>query len=405
LLAGDSADPVIVEVGETTVTNAPNAGLEFDYVLVGGGLQSALIVLALKSARPNARVALVERDERLGGNHTWCFHGGDLSAAAQEWITPLVARSWPHYEVRFHGTVREIPGAYSAIRSEDLHDVVASALNEPGCALFCKAEATAVEPYQVRLADGQTLRARLVVDARGMPRGEVEDCGFQKFVGHEIEFDEPHGVTDPVLMDATVDQTDGYRFFYLLPFSESRLLVEDTRFTSGDDLDPDDYREGIARYVETSGWGPGELCREEQGVLPMPWSGGIEEPRPGLVVAGYRGGWFHPGTGYSLPVAARLADAIATQTPEEIDAGALGGLRSRMQGQREYCHLLNRLLFRWYPPDMRWHVFARFYRMPQALVDRFYALKLIASDRTRLLVGRPPRGFSIRHRVASGGKS
>jgi lycopene beta-cyclase len=387
------------------VSDHPNADLEFDYVLVGGGLQSALIVLALKSARPNVRIALVERSERLGGNHTWCFHGGDLSVAAREWITPLVARTWPRYEVRFHGTRREIEGSYSAVRSEDLHDVIAASLDAPGNALFTGSEATAVEPYEVRLGDGRTLRARLVVDARGLPRGGVDDCGFQKFVGHEIEFEEPHGITDPVLMDATVDQSDGYRFFYLLPFSETRLLVEDTRFTSGDDLDPEEYREGIRRYVETSGWGPGELCREEQGVLPMPWAGEIEKPAAGIVVAGYRGGWFHPGTGYSLPVAARLADAIGAHEPEEIDAGALAGLRSRLQGQREYCHLLNRLLFRWYPPEMRWHVFARFYRMPQALVDRFYALKLIASDRTRLLVGRPPRGLSVRHRVASGGKS
>ena len=38
----------------------------------------------------------------------------------------------------------------------------------------------------------------------------------------------------------------------------------------------------------------------------MPWTGETAPCGPGVLEAGYRGGWFHPGTGYSLPVAARL---------------------------------------------------------------------------------------------------
>ncbi len=64
--------------------------LDVDYALVGGGLQNGLLALALRAARPAARLALVERGATLGGNHTWCFHAGDLPAARS------VCVSWSH---------------------------------------------------------------------------------------------------------------------------------------------------------------------------------------------------------------------------------------------------------------------------------------------------------------------
>ena len=73
----------------------------FDFVLVGGGLQNSLIALALNRRRPGLRVALVERAERLGGNHTWCFHAGDFTSDTAALIEPLVVRRWPGYEVHF----------------------------------------------------------------------------------------------------------------------------------------------------------------------------------------------------------------------------------------------------------------------------------------------------------------
>ena len=136
----------------------------------------------------------------------------------------------------------------------------------------------------------------------------------------------------------------------------------------------------------------------------MPWAGEIAEPRPGLVVAGYRGGWFHPGTGYSFPVAVRLARALALADPDHVREHGLREFWKRHQRQRHYSQFLNRLLFRWYPPDARWHIFARFYRMPAPLVERFYALRLSVSDQARLLFGRPPAGLSLRYRFAPKGE-
>ena len=69
-------------------------------VLAGGGLASCLIAWRLARVRPDIDLVLVERGPTLGGNHTWSFHGADLTADQHAWLAPLVVHSWPCHEVR-----------------------------------------------------------------------------------------------------------------------------------------------------------------------------------------------------------------------------------------------------------------------------------------------------------------
>ena len=41
-------------------------------------------------------------------------------------------------------------------------------------------------------------------------------------------------------------------------------------------------------------------------------------------------------------------------------------------------------------PSHRWKVFARFYHLPPALIERFYAGRSTRDDRVRILCGKPP---------------
>jgi lycopene beta-cyclase len=200
-------------------------------------------------------------------------------------------------------------------------------------------------------------------------------------------------------MDSTVDQSDGYRFFYTLPFNSRRLLIEDTYFHESPNLERDRIRNEIHRYADEKGYDVKRVVREEIGILPMPWSGSLPRDGSGPLVAGYRGGWFHPATGYSFPIAARLAQFIARRSPQELATGRFRAMLGEHHAQARYCHVLNRFLFRWYAPTNRWHIFQRFYRLPLETIARFYALRMTMTDRIRLLVGRPPRGLSLRHRI------
>lgn len=365
----------------------------FDYVIVGGGLQGGLIALAVRHYQPSATVALVERGGRLGGNHTWSFHARDLPADAAGFVEPLVSARWPSYLVGFPGFGRVIHSPYASILSDQFADVVQSALDGPGHRVWTAASAAMVAADRVEMADGATLEGACVIDARGparaMPAG---GRGYQKFLGLEVETDRPWPDDRPTLMDARVPQDDGYRFIYALPFGRRRVLVEDSYFSDTPALNLARMRERVSEYLEARGVGRFAVLREESGVLPMPWSGGgvLTPDDSGPILGGYAGGWFHPATGYSFPMAVRLALTIARSKPEET-RHAIATLAGRARWRQRFARFLNLLLFRVVVPEQRWQVFRRLYRdMPDAVMARFYAMEFTPYDAARMLMGWPP---------------
>jgi len=108
------------------------------------------------------------------------------------------------------------------------------------------------------------------------------------------------------------------------------------------------------------------------------------------IQGGYAGGWFHPATGYSLPLAVRFALAVAECVPEAA-AEAVGRLAKRMRARQRFARFLNRLLFRAVVPDQRWRLFRRLYRALSAdSFARFYALEFTVGDARRMILGWPP---------------
>lgn len=376
----------------------PDGQRDADVVLAGGGLASGLLALALRRARPELRVLVVDRARTLGAGHTWSFFTTDLSPEAQALTADLVAHSWPGYEVRFPAHRRRIANRYNSVSDERLHRVVGAALAPGG--FLGGAEIAAVAADRVTLADQRVLTARCVIDARG-PAGDPAlqglKLGWQKFVGVEIETAEPHGLAEPIIMDATVPQADGYRFLYALPFSPTRLLVEDTRYADGPALDRAELAAEALAYAAAQGWKVARVVREEVGVLPIALAGDIEAfwreaSAPGAARAGLRSALFHPTTGYSLPDAAHTALRIAALPELTTEAAARAAQAASTQAweDRAFFRLLNRMLFRAADPDKRFKVLERFYRLGPAMVERFYAARLTPADKLRILAGRPP---------------
>jgi lycopene beta-cyclase len=338
-------------------------------------------------------VLLLERDERLGGRHTWSFHADDLTPEQHAWVAPLVAHSWPRQEVRFPAYSRSLESAYFSITSESLRVVVEKAVGE---GVRTGVQVNGLSDTGVALGDGTRIAAGAVVDGRGDPGPGHLELGFQKFLGQTLALDGPHGLGGPVLMDASVPQNDGFRFLYTLPFGERRLLVEDTRYSDTPGLEKDVVRGAIEAYAASQGWRVGRVEGEEEGSLPIVLSGDIEafwdSGSPGVPRSGMKAALFHPTTGYSFPEAVRLADAIAASA--DLRSSALYALtrgRSREAWRRgRFFRLLNRMLYRAAKPEERYRVLEHFYRLPEPLVGRFYAGRLTLWDKIRVLSGRPP---------------
>jgi len=372
---------------------ATNEVASADALIVGGGLASSLIALRLKRDRPDMRIVVLEREMRIGGEHTWCHFATDVAPAIGEWMGPLIVRDWPGYDVRFPAHRRTLPTHYRAITSARLHAVMSELL---GADAWLGVEASEVKAESVRLVDGRRLAAPLVIDARGPRRSRHLALGWQKFLGQEVRLAAPHGLERPIVMDATVAQLDGYRFLYVLPMGADRLLIEDTRYSDGPALDRAQLADDIAAYAATQGWTIAHVEREEVGVLPIALAGDIDafwdEADTPAADAGMRAALFHPTTGYSLPDAARQAEAIAglTRLTTASVRAAIVQISKAAWKDRAFYRLLNRMLFRAARPGLRYKVLERFYRLPVPLIERFYAAEATSADKLRILAGKPP---------------
>ncbi len=366
---------------------------DFDVILVGGGLANGLIATRLTARRPELKVLIVEAGARLGGNHTWSFHATDVTPAQDRWLQPMVVRAWAEQDVVFPAFRRRIATGYRSIGSDDFHRVVSTL---PGISVELGRRVTAVEPDAIEFVGGQRVVARCVIDGRGLQWVSGVAFGYQKFVGLEVETRRPHGLRYPVIMDATVDQIDGYRFVYCLPFDETRMLIEDTYYSDHAALEVDLLARRVRDYAQAAGWEIASVVRDEAGVLPIMLDGGIESFWPSQAMAqarsGMRAGLFHQTTGYSLPLAAEVADALVELAPLTTASASriIRDIGEACWSRQSFFRMLNRLLFISARPDERRDVMQRFYRLPQPLIERFYAGKPTAFDKAQILTGRPP---------------
>jgi lycopene beta-cyclase len=364
-----------------------------DLALVGGGLANSLLAYRMHLERPELEVVVVERGSSLGAAHTWSFHDSDLTPDQRRWMRPMVAHSWPRHELRFPGLRRVMEGGYNAVSSDSLHRVVSQALGER---VLLGSDVVELAPESLRLADGTGISARAVIDGRGDPGGDHLDIAYQKFVGLFVKLAAPHRLEGPILMDATVEQLDGYRFVYVLPLSPDDLLIEDTYYSNDPGLESEVIRNRIGAYAARQSWTIAETTGEERGVLPIVLGGDLEgfwsEGPPGVARSGMRACLFHPTTGYSLPEAVRLADTICRLA--DFDGASLFALtRQRsfdLWRRNGFYRLLNRMLFRAAEPARRFRVFERFYGLPEGLINRFYAGRSGWIDKVRVLTGKPP---------------
>lgn len=359
-----------------------------DIAILGGGLSGCLIALALADRRRELDVRLVEPGASLGGHHIWSFFDTDIVPSHRWLIEPLICHRWDGYDVSFPAHKRTLDAHYNSIESERLDQVVRSTLPADR---IVQASAESVNGDQIVLSDGQTLHARHVIDARGPGDMTCLDIGWQKFVGMTAHVAGGHGLTRPVVMDASVAQIDGYRFVYCLPFDAETVFIEDTYYSDTPDLDVSTIKERIIAYAAACGWQTNGGDREETGVLPVVYGGDFDaywaSSGQETSKAGLRAGLFNAMTGYSLPDAVRLAIAITQSLPTPDDSRAMAKAHWRRQG---YFRLLGKMLFNAAEPEQRFRIFERFYRLSPALIARFYAGKLTWADKVRILSGKPP---------------
>lgn len=365
-----------------------------DLAILGGGLAGGLIALAMRKRRPEINLLLIEQGAFLGGNHLWSYFASDIAPEHRWLMAPLICHGWTGYDVRFPDYNRHFDTGYYSVESERLDEVVRAAL--PPAQIMTGVKALAANPKAIVLDNGTRIEAKGVIDTRGGGNPNHLDCGWQSFLGQMLHLAEPHDLAQPMIMDATVEQLDGFRFVYCLPVSPVEVFVEDTYYLDSPDVNLDALEARIDAYAARQRWQVERKSRTETGMLPVVMAGDFDgywrSSGDKTAKAGARAGLFHPLTSYSLPDAVRFA--VQLTGVGNFDGEALADITYDYARQHwkamGYYRMLTKMMFRAALPAQRFRPLQHTYSLDADLIQRFYAGKSTLQDKARILIGKPP---------------
>lgn len=328
--------------------------------ILGTGLSGLSLALALLRHEDRPELVLVDRRETFPRDRTWCA----WETAAWP-ISGAARHRWDAWRVRADGREavhRRAPVPYACWSSDALHERALARLARAGAVTLRLGERVRTidpEAGTVR-TDRGTVEADLLVDALGLtspllrghplgrgPRGADAAAAspglVQSFLGLEVETEHPvfdPGVVDLMDFDALPVVPGLARFLYVLPFSPTRALVEDTTF-GPTGIPAPRRRRALERRLADLGAGAWRVVHEERGNLPMSTHAFPARHGRRCWTAGTGAGALRPSSGYALARiqrhAARTATAITAGLPgppgvgapraRPLDAVLLAGLR------------------------------------------------------------------------------
>jgi lycopene beta-cyclase len=374
----------------------------YDIAIAGAGLAGGLIALALRQARPELSVLLVEQGAAPGGAHGWHWLEHDLPDGGAALLAPLRKTSWDSgHEVRFPGHRRRFASAFHHLSADDFAAALRREL-APG-SIRCYARIAALDSGGIVLEGGTRIAARSVIDCRGFAPTPLLSGAWHHALARRLRTPQPHGVDRALLIDATVPQDGALRYASVIPLGLDELLVADHALLPSAQLDRRIASRRIDAYCGARGW-QGELLGHEAGVRPVVTRGDFaawhaDLSQPGVALAGTRAGLFHPFTGQGLGAAVGIALLVAAEAdlPGEQLAALLAGEARRHWNATAACRRLAGLVLAGGAGLAAWE---RLYRQPSGLVRRFEAGRPGRGDRLRLACAAP--GAMLRPRLASG---
>ncbi|WP_168797608.1 lycopene cyclase family protein [Neolewinella litorea] len=279
---------------------------DYDLAVVGGGLAGLSLLYHFERAGRlhGKRVLLVDPERKTAHDRTWSFwergEGPFEDIVYHRWnrVALLNATS--------HCTCDLRPYTYKLIRSTEFYAKVNAVVDGIAGLTHLSARATELQntPQGASfVADGKTYTAQRVYSSLPRPldyRQVKEPYLDQHFRGWFVETDTE--VFDPALatfMDFRTPQAGETRFFYVLPFTPRRAVVELAIF-GNHHLLTEEYDALLRDYIATRWTRDGyRITHTESGNIPM-----TTYPFPqqdgNLIYIGLGGGAARPSTGYTF---------------------------------------------------------------------------------------------------------
>jgi lycopene beta-cyclase len=297
----------------------------YDYIITGGGCAGlSLVMRMLKSkALKNKRILLIEKDGVKTNDRTWCFWEKGNGA-----FEDIVYKKWDHawFHGEWYSSLKNLsPYQYKMIRGIDFYTHCHQEIGKSDQLVILNEEVVSIENIEhgacVKTDQG-VYQGKYVFNSIQFQQPVKQKNRvylLQHFKGWIIETEEPmFNPAEATLMDFRVDQTHGTTFVYVMPFSETRALVEYTLFTPSL-LNDTEYDQAILQYVEKQlSIEKYKVLEKEFGVIPM--TDHVFPSKDGnIVFLGTSGGQTKPSSGYTYRFIQKHVDAIVSRLEKKGD--------------------------------------------------------------------------------------
>lgn len=252
---------------------------KFDIIIAGAGAAGLSLLWRIMNSEPlkDQSILLIDQSFEPANDKTWCFWENldlpDSSLTRHEWNKLIVRIGGNTYSEQLNRY------KYKCLASADFSDFILKKARNDDRVTFLKSDIKNFSASEnigfVHTSDGDFRSEKIfqsVLKPSNFTNLKVDISLIQHFLGWEIESSK--NLFDPgvaTFMDFDVPQTNGTTFIYLLPFSETKALVEYTIF-SKKIIEKDQYRRQIRNYLDSKYNVNGvnySVKREEFGAIPM----------------------------------------------------------------------------------------------------------------------------------------
>ena len=260
---------------------------EFDYIIIGGGCAGLSLAyeLEINDKLKEKTLAIIETREEYKRDKTWSFwkvfnHNFD----------DCVIKSWNNFTINTSEGFHELSNKsfpYQSINSEKFYKKINSKLGlNPNVSFF---------------KNINEINSKNSLIFNSVFEGEIDKSKlWQHFQGIEIET--PKNIFDDEivnLMDFNCDQKNDVHFFYTLPFSKNKALIETTWLSDLENQSLMDYDLQLENYIKNNlGIKNYKINFTEKGAIPLFYPSSGNDNR--VINIGSAGGMTRLSTGYTF---------------------------------------------------------------------------------------------------------
>ena len=280
---------------------------KYDYIICGAGLSGLILANRIFEDRffDGKNILLIDKDLKSSVNKTWCFWETGNSV----WKDYIV-KSWDTVIFKSKGFKKEKSlqnYSYKMIKSKFFLDSIINKIKQANNFDFFQDEIVdfieSENNVLVKTKSNQFLANNVFnscLDIDEIKSKTSYPFLLQHFLGWTIETEESvFNEKKATIMDFSIDQKDETRFFYVLPLSDKKALIEFTVF-SKDLLEKDEYELELIKYIKSLKIDKYKIIEDEFGVIPMTCYPFERKNTSKILNIGTAGGWTKPSSGYTF---------------------------------------------------------------------------------------------------------